>query len=122
LSSVQQNDSHSMEVPLFHMFPQSPASLFHQKHEMTFQRAELRPFALPGFHEVNRRATMVRAVIRRPPRVHEDYVIVSIDPLSNHPLHFPGGSRSDRGVSGATHVCGYPAYSTDALGVSTSSF
>jgi hypothetical protein len=32
---------------------------------------------------------MARAVMCPPPRVHEDYAIVSIDPLPNHSLQFP---------------------------------
>jgi hypothetical protein len=32
---------------------------------------------------------MVRAVMHLTPRIHEDYAIVSIDPLPNHPLLFP---------------------------------
>jgi hypothetical protein len=57
---------------------------------MAFQRADPRPFALPGFHhhEVQNRAAMARAVMRPPPHVHEDYAIVSIDPLLANPLQF----------------------------------
>jgi hypothetical protein len=58
---------------------------------MAFQQADPRPFGPPGFHqqEVQQRPMMARAVIRPPPRVHEDYAIVSITPVPNHPLHFP---------------------------------
>jgi hypothetical protein len=54
---------------------------------MAFQRVDPRPFAPPGFHhqEVHHRAAMVRAAMH-PPWVHEDYAIVSINPLPNHPL------------------------------------
>jgi hypothetical protein len=31
---------------------------------------------------------MVRAIMRPSPRTHEDFAIVSIDPLPNHPLQF----------------------------------
>jgi hypothetical protein len=57
---------------------------------MAFQRANPRPFALPGFnhHEVHNRATMARKVMRPPPCIHEDYAIVSIDPLPANPLQF----------------------------------
>jgi hypothetical protein len=57
---------------------------------MAFQRADPRPFAPPGFHqhEVQNRTAMARAVIRPPPCIHEDYAIVSIDPLSTNPLQF----------------------------------
>jgi hypothetical protein len=27
--------------------------------------------------------------MRAPPRTHEDYAIVSIDPIPNHPMNFP---------------------------------
>jgi hypothetical protein len=31
----------------------------------------------------------INHLLSPPPRVHEDYVIVSIAPLPNHPLQFP---------------------------------
>jgi hypothetical protein len=54
---------------------------------MVFQRADLRSFAPPRFHhhEVQNRSTMARAVMHPPPRVHEDYAIVS---SSANPLQF----------------------------------
>jgi hypothetical protein len=57
---------------------------------MAFQRADLRPFAPPGFHhhEVQHRAAMACALMHPPPRVHEYYAIVSIDPLPTNPLQF----------------------------------
>jgi hypothetical protein len=73
----------SLPLPL----PQSLQS-FEQSSLMAFQRADPRPFAPPGFHqhEVQNRTAMARAVIRPPPCIHEDYAIVSIDPLSTNPL------------------------------------
>jgi hypothetical protein len=56
LGFVQQNASLSLEAPSFH----------HQ--------------------EVQHRATMVHAVMRPAPIIHEDYAIISIDPLPNHLL------------------------------------
>jgi hypothetical protein len=32
---------------------------------------------------------MARAIMHSLPRVHEDYAIISIAPIPNHPLHFP---------------------------------
>jgi hypothetical protein len=88
LGPVHQNNLLSLEVLSLHLPPQSPVNPSSQEHEMAFQRADPRPFPPPGFHhqEVNHRVTMVLAVMRPPPRVLEDYIIVSIDPLPNHHL------------------------------------
>jgi hypothetical protein len=57
---------------------------------MVFQRADPKPFTLPGFHhhEVQNRAVMARAMMCPPPRIHEDYAIGSIDPLPANHLQF----------------------------------
>jgi hypothetical protein len=77
----------SSPVPL----PSTQLQLYlSQGSPMAFQRADPWPFAPPGFdhHKVQHRATMARAVMRLAPQVHEDYAIVSIDPIPANPLRF----------------------------------
>jgi hypothetical protein len=90
LGTVHRNCSHSLEELSLHLSSSLSAQTSTQVHKMAFQRADQRACALPGFHhqEVHHRATMAHAVMRPPPRVHEDYVIVSITPILNHHLLF----------------------------------
>jgi hypothetical protein len=87
LGYVPQNASPSSEAPSFPLLLQAPA----QDREMSIQRADLRPFAPPGFHhqDVQHRPALARAVMHPAPKIHEDYAIVSIEPLPNHLLQFP---------------------------------
>jgi hypothetical protein len=59
---------------------------------MAYQRADPRSFVLPGKQTIRipHREMMARVVVGRVPRAHEDYAIVSLDPLLlNAPMNFP---------------------------------
>jgi hypothetical protein len=59
---------------------------------MAYQRADPRSFVPPGLQMINipHREMMARAVVHRVPRAHEDYGIVSLNPLPlNAPMNFP---------------------------------
>jgi hypothetical protein len=86
----QQNPSPRSVIPFVPLPPPQSPQNAEQASAMAFQRADPRPFAPPGFHhhEVQNRATMAMAVMRPPPRTHEDYAIVSIEPLPANPLQF----------------------------------
>jgi hypothetical protein len=90
LALTQQNPSSSSEPSSLPIPLVQPSQPFEPRSTMAFQRVDPRPFAPPGFHhhEVQNNATMAQAVMRPPPRVHEDYAIISIDPIPPIPLQF----------------------------------
>jgi hypothetical protein len=81
----QQNPSSSPLTPQIPCFKQSHLT------EMAYQRTDPAPFVPPRMHhvEVQNRCFMVRAVASsRPIPRHEDWVIVTIEPLSGISLNF----------------------------------
>jgi hypothetical protein len=58
---------------------------------MAYQRADPRSFVPPGLQTINipHHEMMARVVVRRVPRAHEDYGIVSLNPPPlNAPMNF----------------------------------
>jgi hypothetical protein len=58
---------------------------------MAFRRVDPEPFLPPGFSAsvVLHRDIMARSVSRRLPPLHEDWAIISIQPLPDHEITFP---------------------------------
>jgi hypothetical protein len=58
---------------------------------MAYRRVDPEPFLPPGFSVsvVLHREIMARSVTRRLPPLHEDWSIISIQPLPNHEITFP---------------------------------
>jgi hypothetical protein len=59
---------------------------------MAYQRTDPRSFVLLGLQTLNipHREMMSKAIVRRAPRNHEDFAIVSLHPLPlNAPMQFP---------------------------------
>jgi hypothetical protein len=65
-----------------------PPSLEARSASKAYQRADPRPFASHGFQamDINHRHLMARAVVRHQVPTHEDFTIVSINPLLGHAL------------------------------------
>jgi hypothetical protein len=59
--------------------------------QMAFRRVDPEPFLPPGFSAsmVLHREIMARSVSRRLPPLHEDWAIISIQPLPDHEITFP---------------------------------
>jgi hypothetical protein len=57
---------------------------------MAFQQDDPCPFTPRGFQamEIHQREFMVRSVVSHPETMHEDYAIISFNPLPAHPMHF----------------------------------
>jgi hypothetical protein len=90
LPCTELNLAGSAESTLTHTSLPSPTHSFNQA-TMAYQRADPQPFAPNGFHalEIQHREVMARAVVQHHQATHEDFAIVSFNPLPANTLHFP---------------------------------